>query len=267
MSKGWQGAVLRVLGATEHRLTVVDREHRAEYVVRAHLHSDTLLNPDGEAPAAWVRAWFPDPAGSRKELQRAYTLVSPDPTTGRFAVDFTIHEPAGPAPHWAASCSTGSALTVMRYGERPFAPAEPTPSGYLLLGDLSAYPAITSIVRALATADDHPPVVVHLESHSPYDSALPLPSGPGVTASWVAGRPDSTGLSAAVAGRDWSGWQAWVAAESAVTHQVRSVLRREHRLGRRHLHAQAYWVRGRAMGTDRSAQLEPPDGRSASLPA
>ena len=99
-------------------MTVVDREHRTEHVVRTHLHSDTLLNPDGEAPPPGS---VPDPAGSRKELQRAYTLV----TTGRFAVDFAIHEPAGPAPHWAAmakqlskvpSRSTGSALTVMRYG-------------------------------------------------------------------------------------------------------------------------------------------------------
>mgnify|MGYP000276866069 CR=1 FL=1 len=52
-------------------------------------------------------------------------------------------------------------------------------------------------------------------------------------------------------GRDWSGWFAWIGAESLATRRAKGVLKREHGLGKAALHAQAYWMRGRALGKSR----------------
>lgn len=248
MGKGIQGAVLKGLGAREHVLTVTGREYRADHFVRVFLHSDTLLTPEGEAPGNWVRAWFPDPDGGAKQFQRGYTLAEADPGTGEFAIDFVIHHPMGPAAYWATTCEPGDQIVAMRLGEEPFELLDPAPRGYLFLGDLASYPAIHALASSIPP--EHP-VVVYLEQHDERDVELPLPEGPNIEARWVDELPDGQGLAQAISGRDWTGWYAWVTAESLATRRARTPLEREFGLNRATLHAQAYWVRGRAMGKSR----------------
>ena len=93
--------------------------------------------------------------------------------------------------------------------------------------------------------------MVYLEQHDERDVQLPLPSGPNIEARWVDELPDGQGLAQAISGRDWTGWYAWVTAESLATRRARTPLEREFGLNRATLHAQAYWVRGRAMGKSR----------------
>lgn len=248
MGKGIQGAVLKGLGAREHVLTVTGREYRADHFVRVFLHSETLLAPGGEAPGNWVRAWFPDPGGGAKQFQRGYTLVEADPGTGEFAIDFAIHHPIGPAAYWATTCEPGDQIVAMRFGEEPFELLDPAPAGYLFLGDLASYPAIHALASSIPP--EHP-VVVYLEQHDERDTALPLPEGPNIEARWVEELPDGQGLAQAISGRDWTGWYAWVTAESLATRRARTPLEREFGLNRATLHAHAYWVRGRAMGKSR----------------
>lgn len=248
MGKGIQGAVLKGLGAREHVLTVTGREYRADHFVRVFLHSDTLLTPEGEAPGNWVRAWFPDPDGGAKQFQRGYTLAEADPGTGEFAIDFVIHHPMGPAAYWATTCEPGDQIVAMRLGEEPFELLDPAPRGYLFLGDLASYPAIHALASSIPP--EHP-VVVYLEQHDERDVELPLPEGPNIEARWVDELPDGQGLAQAISGRDWTGWYAWVTAESLATRRARTPLEREFGLNRATLHAQAYWVKGRAMGKSR----------------
>ncbi|WP_168582067.1 ABC transporter ATP-binding protein/permease [Gephyromycinifex aptenodytis] len=245
MGKGFQGAVLRGLGAQEHCVTVTGTQKLADHFIRVHCHSETLLNTQGEAPANWIRAWFPDPDGGSRQHQRGYTIVDPDPQTGRFAMDFVIHHPMGPASYWAANCDEGQQIVAMRYGEHPFALPTPAPEGYLLMGDLAGYPAIRALAEAIPKDQ---PVVVYLERHTELDNQLPLPQGPNITAAWVDELPDGQALVQALAGRDWTGWYAWVTGESTSTRHAKTLLQREYGLNRATLHAQAYWIRGRAMG-------------------
>ena len=191
MGKGFQGAVLRALGAREHVVTVSGRDQLAEHFVRIHFRSGTLLRDGALHPDSWIRLWFPNPDNPSTLNQRGYTLVDPD---------------------------------------------------------LTSYPAITSIAAAVP---DDTPLVVYLERHSPLDEGLPLPSGSRVTAAWVDELPDGQGLAQAIDGRDWSGWFAWIGAESLATRRAKGVLKREHGLGKAALHAQAYWMRGRALGKSR----------------
>lgn len=252
MSRGFQGAVLRGLGAKDHVLTVTGTEWRTSTMVRVHFRSDTILSPDGEAPAAWMRAWFPDPDGGSKQFQRGYTFAAADPVAGTLAVDFVIHHPMGPASWWAQNCTAGDTLVATRFGEQDFELLDPAPQGYLLLGDLASYPAITQIAAAVP-ADI--PVVVYLEKHHASDAEAPLPQGPNITAAWVDELPEGRALAQAIdnggAGGDWDGWYAWVTGEVTATRHARTVLQREHNLNKATLHAQGYWAAGRAMGKSR----------------
>lgn len=263
MGKGLQGAVLKSLGAKEHVLTVTGREYRAEHFVRVFLHSDTLLASEGEAPGNWVRAWFPDPDGGRKQFQRGYTLAWSSPGTGEFAIDFVIHHPMGPASYWATTCQPGDQIVAMRFGEEPFTLLDPAPKGYLFLGDLASYPAIHALAASIPAEHS---VVVYLEQHDERDVDLPLPQGPNITAQWVEELPDGQGLAQAIAGQDWTGWYAWVTAESLATRRARIPLEREHALNKATLHAQAYWVKGRAMGKSRVLQEVTQEQEVTSVP-
>ena len=249
MGKGIQGAVLRALGAKEHSVVVTGRTHLAEHFIRIAFRSDTLLGDGPLHPDSWIRLWFPNPDDPSTLHQRGYTLVDPDPESGTFAIDFVLHHPMGPASYWAGSCEVGERLVAQRFGAQPFTLLDPPPAGYLLLGDLASYPAITSIAAAVP---DDVPVAVYMERHSPLDETLPLPGGRLVTAAWVDELPDGQGLAQAIDGRDWTGWFAWIGAESLATRRARSLLTRDHGLNKATLHAQAYWMRGRALGKSRT---------------
>ena len=102
MARGIQGAVLRGFGARDHIATVVESVRTAPHLVRIRMTSPTLFEDADAEPAAWLRFWFPDPDGSNTEFQRAYTITEADSSTGRFAIDVVLHEPAGPACRWAS---------------------------------------------------------------------------------------------------------------------------------------------------------------------
>ncbi|MBY0794745.1 siderophore-interacting protein [Corynebacterium parakroppenstedtii] len=204
-----------------------------------------LLEGDGEKPSSWVRAWFPHPNGGNQLFQRAYTLINTDPEHGKFSLAFLIHDPAGPAALWAQQAKVGDELIIQRMGGEGYAPGEAKPRGYLFLGDATSWPAISSIVSSLPP---DVPVDIIMEAHRDTDRELPFPSRPQINVTWVPSRADDRALVNALDNHNYRGWHTWVAAEMKATRLVRSNLRDLHDQNRATMHAQAYWVRGRAMG-------------------
>ncbi|MFZ2511625.1 MAG: ATP-binding cassette domain-containing protein [Gordonia sp. (in: high G+C Gram-positive bacteria)] len=247
MGKGFQGAVMRALGAKEHLATVITVEQISSAVIRISFVSDTLLYPDGEKPSAWVRAWFPDVEGGSKQSQRGYTLMDPDPATGCFSVCFLVHEPAGPASSWAQHAQPGDELVVQRMGGDGWELDDPQPAGYLVCGDVAAWPGIRSILQGAPVGV---PIRAFIEYTHDDDRQLDLPARPEIdlTVTWVPGRTDGRALVDALGDADYRGWKSWVAAESKATRLVKSKLSGEHGHNKGTMHAQAYWIAGRAMG-------------------
>ncbi|HMR49955.1 MAG TPA: ATP-binding cassette domain-containing protein [Arachnia sp.] len=249
--RGVQGAIMRSFGARDHEATVVGTELLAPGFLRVRMTSPTILSEVVVAPTAWLRFWFPDPAGGETEYQRAYTLSEADPDTGAFSCDFVLHEPSGPASAWAKSARPGTTVPVMALGSSAFEVPDELPAGYLLIGDAASVPGITGILRAVP---DEVPVELYLEQHDDADLLIPLPTHPRLRTHWVP-RQGTGSLAAAIEDRDWSDWKAWAACESASLKAVRSRLR-EFGFPKTEVHAQAYWIQGRAMGTDRGGVAE-----------
>ncbi|GAB11208.1 putative ABC transporter permease/ATP-binding protein, partial [Gordonia araii NBRC 100433] len=250
MGKGFQGALLRAFGAKDHIVTVTGVERVTSAVVKVHFSSDGLIYEQGEKPTAWVRAWFPDPQGGSKLHQRGYTMMDPDPATGDFSMCFLVHEPAGPASYWAMHAEPGDEIVVQRLGGDGWDMEDPQPAGYLLVGDVATWPAFVS---AIAAADETVPIRMYLEYTHDDDKDLPIPEHPGLEATWVPGTDDGRALVDALGNESFQGWKAYVAAETTATRLVRSRLTLEDGHNKGTMHAQAYWIRGRAMGKEAEA--------------
>ncbi|MGN2637519.1 ABC transporter ATP-binding protein/permease [Nocardia takedensis] len=247
--RGFQGAVLTAFGVQYHTATVLRTEQTTPRMRRVWLTAPSLFTEISVEPTAWLRFWFPDPQGSETEFQRGYTIAEYRPDSGEFAVDFVLHEPAGPASAWAVAVQGGETVEVTSFGSKNFAVAEDLPAGYLLIGDSASIPAINSILAAV------PPTVaveVYLEKHHDDDLLIPLTPHPLARTHWVP-RTAESALAEAIEQRDWSNWYAWAGPESKSLKHVRTRLRDDFGFPKAEIYAQAYWVHGRSMGKQRDA--------------
>ncbi|UXA16800.1 ABC transporter ATP-binding protein/permease [Mycobacterium sp. SMC-4] len=250
MARGFQGAVLRGLGARDHEATVLEKRYLAPHFVRVRMAAPTLFEDVVAEPTTWLRFWFPDPDGSDTEFQRAYTITEAEPDSGRFAVDMVLHDPAGPASTWARDVEPGTTISVVSLGSKGFCVPEDAldrPAGYLLIGDSASTPAINGIIGAVP---DDIPIELYLEQHRDDDRLIPITEHPRLTLHRVP-RRGTDSLSAAVEARDWSNWYAWVGPEAGSLKPLRARLRDEFGFPKQEIHAQAYWTQGRAMGSHR----------------
>lgn len=253
MGRGLQGALLRGFGGRDHEATVHEVRRIAPHFVRITMSSPTLFEDVTIEPTAFLRFWFPDPEGSDSEFQRVYTIVWAVPDSGRFAIDMVLHEPSGPASHWAANAAPGMTLPVVSLGSRGFHVPDELPAGFLLIGDSASIPAINSILAVVPADVD---VEVYLERHSADDELIPVADHPRRRLHWV-DRTDDFALAAAIEDRDWSDWYAWAGPEAGSLKHLRKRLREAFGFPKTDLHAQAYWTQGREMGSRRDGDDKP----------
>lgn len=265
MGRGFQSAMMKAFGATDHVMTVVWAKDITPGFRRVRVHAPTMIDGRETPTASWIRLWAPDPDIPGKVHQRGYTLIDPDPATGQVSFDFVMHQPAGPAASWAAAAKPGDSIVASYFSYTKFEPVEPEPEGYLLLGEPASVPAINDILAVLPPETE---IVVLLEALQPGDETIPVASHPGATVRWVSGKGS---LVAAVPERDWSNWHAWVAGESATVKAVRASLNQRHGFPLADITHRAYWLRGKAMRlrkdrTDHDDHAETPPTQETPAP-
>ncbi len=255
-SRGFQGAVLKLLRAGDYTFTVTSTERVTAHYLRLGVTTGGLLNgragrspgragsdPASAAagaphPTMWVRGWFP--SGSGKVQQRAYTLVDPDPATDSAFLEFALHE--GPAVRWALGARPGDTLNVTVLGSS-FEVPDPAPAGWLVVGDPASIPALDSLAAVAGDA----PIRAWLAYREDAERDIPVRSRPQDDVRWVpaSGLVDAVSGAAAeivadpayVADR----WFGFVATEFGTTRRCASVLRSAYGLPKGRLKSQAYW--------------------------
>ncbi|ORV16475.1 siderophore-interacting protein [Mycobacterium celatum] len=231
-SRGFAGAVLKLLRAGDYRLTVTGKREISPHYLRLSFDAGGMLAEHPVHPTMWIRMWFAD---GDKQHQRGYTLVDPDPVAGTFDIEFALH--GGIASRWAQDARPGDTIEATVLGSK-FAVPEPPPAGYVIVGDTASLPAINSLLGAIGDA----PAQVFLEAGYDDDKDLPVARDADIT--WVDRKNAGEALVQAVrsAAFDAGDHFGWVACDHRTTRSVVKVLRDEFGIPRNSIASRAYWM-------------------------
>lgn len=231
-SRGFAGAVLKLLRAGDYEFTVTARNQVSAHYLRLSFDAGGVLAERSLHPTMWVRMWFAD---GDKVHQRGYTLVNPAPADNTVDIEFALHD--GVASRWAEQAQVGDTIEVTVLGSN-FALPDPPPAGYVIVGDTASLPAINSLLDAIGDA----PARVFLEAAHDDDKQLPVSRTSDVT--WVDRKNAGESLVQAVesAAFDAADHFGWVACDNRTTRAVAKLLREDYNISRKAIKAQAYWV-------------------------
>jgi NADPH-dependent ferric siderophore reductase len=231
-SRGFQGAVLRLLRAGDYQLTVTGRREISPHYLRVSFSAGGMLTDRALHPTMWIRMWFAD---GDKLHQRGYTLVDPNPQDDTVDIEFALHD--GVASHWAQNAQPGDTVAATVLGSN-FTLPEPQPAGYVIVGDSASLPAINSLLEAIGDT----PARVFLEAGHDEDKQLPVARRTDVV--WVDRKNAGEALVEAVSSSafDATDHFGWVACDNRTTRAVSKVFREDYEIPRKSIKAQAYWV-------------------------
>ncbi len=231
--RNWEDLVLKALGAKEYRLTVLGAEKVGDHYHRLLVDGGGLLEACGVHPTMWIRLWFDNDGRAH---QRAYTLVDPDPATGRFTLEFAIHD--GCAARWATTAKVGDTIGATVQGSA-FDLPDPAPEHLYLVGDAASLPAVNSMLDAGADI----PATVWLEYAHEGEKALALRARAHHEVTWVPRREAGQHLVDTVcAALPTSGaGHYWVACEAATTRGITRHLRKTLGIDKERMTSLGYW--------------------------
>jgi NADPH-dependent ferric siderophore reductase len=218
----------------------------ADLVVDEPAASVRLLLPAGEDGTLVMPTWngneFLLPDGERAPI-RTFTPSFTGPGEPGLSVDVVLHG-TGAASTWAAAVGPGAPAALSGPG-RGY-PVDSSSPPHLLVGDLTAVPAMGQIVAALA-----PSVPVRLIVELPASDARPdLPEHPHATVEWLvadAGARAGEAMVTAVTGSEiGADTKVWVAGEAAAVQRIRRHLFDDLGLARTSATVRGYWKYGRA---------------------
>lgn len=222
--------------ARQYAAEVLKREQLSPHLVRLTLGGPGLGEFETTGiPDEWVGLIVPGQFQSRYYTVRSWT-------GGEMTLDVVAHE-VGLVTEWAAlggadhpdGGPVGDSVTIT---EPKGSFAMPADAGWLLLvGDLTAMPAIARITEQVAGA-----VPIRIWAEVGDDLAGYLPDGADVT--WLAPPGDGrSSLAAVVESIDWPAGEGyfWMAGESAQMRAIRKHLMRERRLPPTAYDVMGYW--------------------------
>ena len=178
---------------------------------------------------------------------RTLTPLRFDPDQLHLDVEIVLHD-GGPLSDWAAGARPGAPTAVSGTG-RGYT-IDPAVRSYVLGGDESALPAISTLLAALPSEAS---VTVLVEVAHP-DAQVDLPAHPGATVRWLAQPPTRRPA------RRWSPpygtptshptAHVWAAGEAASMQRIRKHLADDRDHPRAQCTVRGYWKHGRAATDD-----------------
>ena len=205
--------------------TVADRDVVSPHLVRLTLAGLGDFTSTG-VPDEWVGLVVPGQFQSRYYTVRAFDGA-------RMVLDVVVHE-VGLVTEWASRDCRGDTVTITE--ARGSFDLPPGASWLMLVGDLTAMPAIARIVET------HPQLPTRVWAEVPDDLSGYLPDSADVT--WLDPPADGgSRLAEVVEGLDWPTGEGyfWMAGESAQMRAIRKHLMRGRRLPSSAYDVMGYW--------------------------
>lgn len=202
----------------------------------------------------YVKLRFTPPEPGAHPVTRTYTVRRVDAAAQTLDIDFVVHGDEGLAGPWAATAEPGARLSLMGPGGG-YAP-DADADWHLLLGDLSAVPAIAAALEALPV-DAVGTALIEVDAD---DAIIDLVAPPGVEVRWIVDASHAADrLADAVRDLAWREGRVDVFAhgERESMKQLRRVLFDERGLSRAHVSLSGYWARGRTEDRFQAEKREP----------
>lgn len=240
-------------------LHFVRREQITPHLIRVIVSGDELKELPPGKHGAHIKLFFANQQSGKlqlprfvngeiqwpehKPVARAYTLRWYDPDSNEMAIDFVAHGDHSPGAGWAIHAQPGDLLGLA-------GPAGPDPllapaDWHLLVGDLTAVPAISAILENLPS---HAAGEVFIEVDSA-DDQHDLICPAQMSVHWLVRSSTNTmplvaALKSAVVPEEVDVCSAFVAGENATVVECRRYLTKELGIDRKNLYAVPYWKRG-----------------------
>ncbi|WP_439495696.1 DUF2218 domain-containing protein [Bosea sp. (in: a-proteobacteria)] len=246
--------VLTVIGTeqiTPHMRRIRFRgEDLARFDTMEALHVRLFIPPAGLADPAWPLLGddgiLRQPPPERRPAIRKYTIREIDAAAGTLAIDFVVHDDAGPGSAFALRAGTGDVLGMAGPGGRGLKQAD----RYLFLADETGLPAVARMLESLPRTARGLAII---EIADPGEQQ-PLDAPDGVAIRWLhrdgAAPGGATLLPDAFAALDWppegERLYLWAALEYAAFRQIRSAARERLRPGQDEHLIVSYWRSGMA---------------------
>lgn len=187
-------------------------------------------------------------------VTRTYTVRRVDKAAQTLDIDFVVHGDEGLAGPWAATAAPGATLRLMGPGGG-YAP-NPDASWYLLLGDLSAVPAIAAALETLPAGAIGTTVIQVDDEDAIFDLEAPA----GVDVQWLVDPQHGIEtLAERVRSLTWRDGAVDVFAhgERESMKALRRALFDERGLERGQVSLSGYWARGRTEDRFQAEKREP----------
>lgn len=225
-------------------LEVLSKRFLTPHMIRVTLGGPGLEGFPEDSGGGYVKLRLAEPdSDDGKPLVRTYTVRHHDAATGTLDVDFVVHDTDGPAVNWAQNCKPGDTIKVG--GPGPKKPLDPDADWYLMVGDMSALPAISANVERMASdAKGYALLEVICEEDI---QELDFPRD--VQVEWIVNSEperENTVLLDRVKALDWlpGNPYVWVAGEFSQSLAIRSLMKSSRSVDRKSMYASSYWQIG-----------------------
>jgi len=221
-------------------LDVIGKRRVTPNMLRVTLGGAGLAGFPEDQTSAYIKLRLPD-AASGRDVVRTYTVRTHHAET--IDVDFALHEECGPATSWAMNAKAGD--TVMVGGPGPRKLVHDNADWYLLVGDMTALPAISSNLELLPDTARGTAVIEVIDQADIQDLKKP----PHLAIEWVINpRPghDSDLLVERVRSLPWRDGNpsVWAACEFSSMRRLREYFRGERGVDSSNLYISSYWKAG-----------------------
>lgn len=246
--------VLTVTGVeqlTPHMRRICFRgEDLARYDSLEALHVRLFIPPAGFSEPVWpmigADGLLQAPPPEQRPAIRKYTIREIDVAAGALAIDFVLHDDAGPGSAFAARVQVGDRIGMAGPGGRGLKQAE----RYLFIADETGLPALARMLANLPRQATGLALIEIADTNERQPLSLPE----GFDVRWLhrdGAAPGSTSLlTDALATLDWPAGEGslylWAAAEHAAFREIRAVARRYLRPGIDDHLVVSYWRAGLA---------------------
>ena len=223
-------------------LEVVHKDMITPHMLRVTLGGSGLRGFPDDPDSAYIKLRLSRPEGGEPVI-RTYTVRHYDPQRSELDIDFVVHDADGPAINWARSCEPGDRISISGPGPKKL--VDYTADWFLLVGDMSALPAISANIEGMpANAKGY----VILEVIDEADQQ-PLPVPGALEVKWIVNsHPDrgNTYLLDAVRDLEWLTGRPsiWVAGEFSQSIAIRKFVKKKRNVKRDAMYASSYWQIG-----------------------